>query len=131
MKKILIILLLLLGSYSNSIGQEEVVTQKISIYFERFYDSGQIQQSGYISLLNVYDTVTCLSRVVSVTDSIWLLYDYRGKLIQKGYYQEGLKIGVWEYYMEGYIGQAVYIEGQKVRYLEVSDTGQLIYLKDF
>jgi len=129
MKTLLIFLLLLLGSYN--IQGQEIIKEKMLAPFFRYYDSGQLQQSGYVSVLNVYDTLTCVSRLVSVVDSTWLLYDSKGKLVQTCQYQNGLKVGVWEYFMDDYIGQAVYVEGLKVRYIEMTYTGKLLFLKDF
>lgn len=128
MKKLLIFLLLLLGSYSKG---QEIIREKLIANFERYYDNGNLQQTGYVSVLNLYDSITCTSRLISVTDSTWKSYDGQGKLLQISNYKEGLKHGAWQYYLEGYTAQVIYVEGIKVRYLEVSDTGKLMYLKDF
>lgn len=131
MKKFLVIVLLIISNYVMGQQDSLQVTEKMIVPFSRYYDSGVLQQSGFVAVLNVYNSNTCESQLVSVCDSVWCLYDSQGKILQLARYRNGLKSDVWEYYFDTYIGQAIYVEGEKVRYLEVDYNGKLLYLKDF
>lgn len=130
MKKVLVLVLLLLSIVVTA--QDSLVIQnKMIAPFYRYYDNGNLQQSGFVSVLNLYNPKNCEYSMISVCDSTWKMYDTKGKLWQVAEYKEGLKTGVWLYYMQDYIGQAVYVDDVKVRYLEMDYSGKLLYLKDF
>ena len=107
------------------------IKDKTMAPFSRWHDNGNLHQTGFVSILNLYNSATCEYSLVSVCDSTWKLYDNTGKLVQVAHYLNGTKTGVWEYYLDDYIGQVVYSDGYKVRYLELNYQGKLLYMKDF
>jgi antitoxin component YwqK of YwqJK toxin-antitoxin module len=133
MKKLIILICLFLVSLSQAQDQEYFLTEKTNpIPFERYWDNGNLQQSGYVTVLTFVSADGCTATYHSVCDSIWRMYNSQGELMSQNQFCLGTKCGVWSLYEDDLIYQMVYDErGIKVRLIVMTKEGRLVKLTDF